>query len=183
MAKSRPPYSLEFRQQMVELVRSGRRPSELAREFEPSAQAIGTWVRQATEEGDPSSAGLTGDERDKLRRLRQENKRLRTEREILSKAAAWCGALGRPMRRLPTLRVRESTSGLLSSNHALSRIGCLPQRLLDAGRSGDGPYRHRRVLQFQPGICTGGGLRVDHGSGTLSTEYVENGRSGSLCLP
>ena len=67
MAKSRPPYSLEFRQQMVELVRSGRRPSELAREFEPSAQAIGTWVRQATEEEDPSSAGLTGDEREGCR--------------------------------------------------------------------------------------------------------------------
>ncbi len=47
MAKSRPPYSPEFRHQMVELVRSGRTPSELAREFAPSAQAIGTWVRQA----------------------------------------------------------------------------------------------------------------------------------------
>ena len=47
MATSRPPYPAEFRQQMVELVRSGRTPSELAREFEPSTQAIGDWVRKA----------------------------------------------------------------------------------------------------------------------------------------
>lgn len=32
---------------MVELVRSGRSPEELAREFEPSSQAICDWVRQA----------------------------------------------------------------------------------------------------------------------------------------
>ena len=89
MAKSRPPYSPEFRHQMVEWVHSGRTPSELAREFAPSAQAIGTWVRQAAKEAGHLTDGLTRDERDELRRLRQENKRLRVEREILSKAAAW----------------------------------------------------------------------------------------------
>ena len=36
MSNTRPPYAAEFRQQMVELVRSGRSPEELAREFEPS---------------------------------------------------------------------------------------------------------------------------------------------------
>ena len=89
MAKSRPPYSPEFRQQMIELVRSGRTPSELAREFEPTAQSICTWVRQSEVEENPSIARLTSDEIEELRRLRKENKRLRTEREILSKAAAW----------------------------------------------------------------------------------------------
>ena len=44
MPKSRPPYPAAFRQQMVELVRSGRTPGELAREFEPSAEAIRNWV-------------------------------------------------------------------------------------------------------------------------------------------
>jgi hypothetical protein len=44
MPKSRPPYPLEFRQRMVELVRAGRTPEELAEEFEPSAQAIRNWV-------------------------------------------------------------------------------------------------------------------------------------------
>ncbi len=40
MPKSHPPYAPEFRRRMVELVRSGRTPEELSREFEPTAQAI-----------------------------------------------------------------------------------------------------------------------------------------------
>ncbi len=47
MSNMRPPYPPEFREQMVELVRSGRSPEELAREFEPSAQAIRNWVSRA----------------------------------------------------------------------------------------------------------------------------------------
>ena len=47
MPKSRPPYPPEFRRQMIELVRAGRTPESLSREFEPSAQAIRNWVRQA----------------------------------------------------------------------------------------------------------------------------------------
>ncbi|MBV8577562.1 MAG: transposase [Acetobacteraceae bacterium] len=92
MPKTRPPYSPEFRRQMVELVRSGRDPTDLAREFEPSAQAIRNWVAQSDrqegrrEEKDP---GLTAAERGELTRLRRENKQLRLERDILSRAAAW----------------------------------------------------------------------------------------------
>ena len=48
MSKTRPPYAAAFRQQMVELVRSGRTPGDLAREFEPSAQAIRTAARRRT---------------------------------------------------------------------------------------------------------------------------------------
>ena len=40
MPKTRPPYAAAFRRQMVDLVRSGRTSEALAREFEPSAQAI-----------------------------------------------------------------------------------------------------------------------------------------------
>jgi len=35
---------------MVELVRAGRSPEELAKEFEPSAQTIRNWVADATSE-------------------------------------------------------------------------------------------------------------------------------------
>lgn len=44
MPKSHPPYPPEFRQRMVELVRAGRNPEELAREFEPSSQTIRNWA-------------------------------------------------------------------------------------------------------------------------------------------
>ena len=64
MPKSRPPpfprrqAPPAFRRQMVELVRTERTPEELAREFEPTAQAIRNWVAQAKrDEGPPVSHG------------------------------------------------------------------------------------------------------------------------------
>jgi transposase len=89
MPKSRPPYPAEFRGQMVELVRAGRTPEELSREFEPSAQAIWNWVGQAERDERRRDDGLTSAERDELGRLRRENRQLRQERDILAKAAAW----------------------------------------------------------------------------------------------
>ncbi len=89
MGKTRPPYPPEFRRQMVELVRSGRSPEQLAREFEPTAQSIRNWVAQADLDDGLRSDGLTTAEREELRRLRRDNRRLREEREILKKAAAW----------------------------------------------------------------------------------------------
>jgi transposase len=89
MGKTRPAYPPEFRRQIVELVRAGRTPEELAREFEPSAQSIRNWVGQADRDEGRRADGLTTVERDELRRLRRENRRLREEREILAKAAAW----------------------------------------------------------------------------------------------
>jgi len=74
---------------MVELVRAGRSAEELAREFEPTATSIRNWVTQADIDEGRVEAGLTSEEKDELRRLRRENRRLKTEREILAKAAAW----------------------------------------------------------------------------------------------
>ncbi len=89
MAERRPPYAPEYRRQMVELVRAGRTPGELAREFECSAQAVRNWVRQADRDEGRREDGLTSAEREELRRLRRENRQLREEREIPKKAAAW----------------------------------------------------------------------------------------------
>ena len=47
MRKSHPPYPPELRRRLVELVRAGRSPAELAEEFEPSDQCIRNWVKQA----------------------------------------------------------------------------------------------------------------------------------------
>ena len=67
---------------------AGRTPEELAAEFEPTAQSIRNWVASLSaiqawrrRADDSGSAGL--------HRLRRENRQLRVEREILSKAAAW----------------------------------------------------------------------------------------------
>jgi len=74
---------------MVALVRSGRAPESLSREFEPSAQTIRNWAEQADRDAGLRADGLTSAERKEIRRLRRDNKRLRVERDILAKAAAW----------------------------------------------------------------------------------------------
>jgi transposase len=89
MSKSRRAYAPEFRRQLVELVHAGRTPEDLAREFEPTAQSIRNWVAQHERHAGRGNGGLATAEREELYRLRRENRQLRLEREILSKAAAW----------------------------------------------------------------------------------------------
>jgi transposase len=89
MGKNGKRYPAELQEQMVRLVRAGRTPKELGREFEPSEQTIRNWVKQADLDEGSRTDGLTTEERQELARLRRENARLKEEREILSKAAAW----------------------------------------------------------------------------------------------
>ena len=97
MPKTKPPYPVEFRDQMVELVQAGRTPAELSREFGVTAQSIAAWVAQAAANSGKPVRGkdvLSSAERDELMRLRRENKRLQQERDILAKATAWFAAKG-----------------------------------------------------------------------------------------
>jgi transposase len=75
--RTHPPYPAEFRRRLVELVRGGRSPESLAREFEPSAPAIRNWCRQSELEEGPEFQRLTGAEREELQRLRRETRKLR----------------------------------------------------------------------------------------------------------
>ena len=104
MPKTHSPYAPEYRRQMVELVRSGRTPGELAREFECSASAIRNWVRQADRDEGRREDGLTSSELEELRRLRRDNRQLREEREILAKATAWSA------RETGSVRAKSSSS-------------------------------------------------------------------------
>jgi transposase len=61
-----PPCAPEFRRRMIELVRASRTPEQLAKEFEPSAQAIRNWVAQADRDEGHREDGLTTVEREKL---------------------------------------------------------------------------------------------------------------------
>ena len=90
-----PPYSLEFRQEAVRLLRSsGRSVPQLARELGCSPQSLRNWARQVdVDEG--KAEGLSSDEREELRRLRRELRVVTEEREILKKAAAFFANDGR----------------------------------------------------------------------------------------
>ena len=88
MPRTRPPYPQRFRREAVELVRSGTPIKQVAADLGVSEQTLRNWRRQ--EDVDVGRAeGLTSAEREELRALRRENRRLLQEREILRKAAAF----------------------------------------------------------------------------------------------
>jgi transposase len=89
MAEKGVRYTPEFRRQMVDLARSGRSPAALSKEFGPTTWSIMRWLKQAERDMGKADGGLTSVEREELSRLRRENRKLKEEREILSKAAAW----------------------------------------------------------------------------------------------
>ena len=81
--RRRGRYPPEYKERIVELVRAGRSPGSLAREFEPSEQTIRNWVKQADLDEGLQSDGLTTEARKELRELKREVKRRRMERAIL----------------------------------------------------------------------------------------------------
>lgn len=131
MPKFHPPYPTEFRQQMVELVRAGRTPIELAEEFGCSDQTIRNWVAQsAIDNGNPlpGKVGLTSAEREELTRLRRQVRQLQMERDILAKARP--GSPARAGGRPRPLRTREREPGRLPSAHAVPGIEGVAEWLL-----------------------------------------------------
>jgi transposase len=99
MAEKSIRYTPEFKRQMVGLVRAGRKPAALSKEFGPSAWTIALWAKQARRDAGDGDGGLTSAEREELRRLRRENRQLKEDREILSKAAAWFATEKAPTKR------------------------------------------------------------------------------------
>ena len=91
----KPPYPAQFRQQMIDLVATGRRPSELAREFGCHETSILSWIRAAKgSDAAPAatlqnSTALNAAERQELIELRRKLRQVQMERDILAKATAW----------------------------------------------------------------------------------------------
>jgi transposase-like protein len=83
------PHPEEFRRRAVELAREGSRPiAQLAKELGVSDSGLRKWVSQA-EIDEGKRQGLPTADREELSRLRRENRVLRMERDLLSRAAAF----------------------------------------------------------------------------------------------
>ena len=80
----------EFKAQAVRLVLDeGKSVPSVARDLDLTESNLRTWVERARADRTHGRTGLTTAEREELARLRKENRELRTEREILKKAAAF----------------------------------------------------------------------------------------------
>ena len=92
MTQKRKHYSKQFKVDAVKLViEQGYNVSEAARNLGIHHSSLRRWKKQLDADGNqafPGKGHMTT-EKEELYRLRKENKRLRMEREILKKAAAF----------------------------------------------------------------------------------------------
>ncbi len=92
MTTERKSYSRQFKIDAVKLVtEQGCRITEAARNLEINPNLLAKWKNQFAGERDRAfpGKGHMAPENEELNRLRNENKRLRMEHEILKKAAAF----------------------------------------------------------------------------------------------
>ena len=91
--KSRRPrrqFDDDFKAQAVRLILDESKSiAATARDLDLTESALRQWVERARADRTQGRTGLTTNEREELARLRKENRELRTEREILKKAAAF----------------------------------------------------------------------------------------------
>lgn len=88
--RSRRKFTAEQKAAAVRLVRETGSISQVARDLDLTESALRNWVKQAEiDEGSGPAGALSSEEKEELRRLRAENRRLQMERDFLKKAAAF----------------------------------------------------------------------------------------------
>jgi transposase len=90
--KTRPAYPPEFRREAVQMLRAGRTPKELAASLGVSEQTLRNWRCQDEADRRERRDVPTSAELEELRALRKENARLKQERDLLKRAAAFFAA-------------------------------------------------------------------------------------------
>ena len=86
--RARRSFTSEFKAEAVELVRaSGKRIGEIARDLDLTETVLRDWVKRSQEV--PSGRLVDVDERAELKRLREEVRVLRMERDFAKKAAVF----------------------------------------------------------------------------------------------
>jgi transposase-like protein len=109
MPPTHPRYPLKYRRRIAELARAGRKIEELAREFEPSANAIRKWVKQGALDDGLRSDGLTTGEPRNSPVCGARNASCAKNARYLQKPRP--GSLRRPARRPRGVRIRRSQPG------------------------------------------------------------------------
>ena len=88
--RKRRQFTAEQKAEAVKLVKEVGSIRRVARDLDLHETVLSRWVKQAEiDAGEGSEGALTTEEKEELRKLRRENKRLRMERDFLKKAAAF----------------------------------------------------------------------------------------------
>ena len=84
-------YTDEFKQQLVDLSRSGKRRCDTCREYDNSHSLFDKWVKQAENPGSFHEKDNRTPGQEELLKLRKENQQLKMEDDILKQAALILG--------------------------------------------------------------------------------------------
>lgn len=90
MPRQKRVFTPEYRAEAVQLVLAANKPvAEVARDLGIGESTLGNWVAKAKEKGVVLDQPLDVDERAELKRLREDYRVVKMERDFLSKAAAF----------------------------------------------------------------------------------------------
>ena len=127
MPRTRPPYPEEFRREAIRLAQLGDKPQrKLAKDLGISDVTLRHWLKEEKAARGERPGGLSQDEREELARLRDENAKLRMEREILRKAAVFFAREddGRSASATPSSLQRRRTFPFTCSRSNRGSVSC-----------------------------------------------------------
>lgn len=89
--RERRSFNDEYKQQVLELIRTGDKSvSQICRDLDLTESSVRKWIKSdQASNGIMTQNSLSETDQQELERLRTENKRLKTERDILKKATAF----------------------------------------------------------------------------------------------
>lgn len=89
--RQRRTFTSEFKQQLVNLYRSGKRKCDIVREYDIASSLLDKWIDQADNSGSFKERDNRTPEDQELLELRKQNQQLKMENDILKQAALILG--------------------------------------------------------------------------------------------
>jgi len=89
--RPRRTFAPEFKQQLIDLYRSGKRKADIVREYDIVSSLLNKWIEQAENTGSFKEKENRTPEEQELIELRKQNKQLKMENDILKQAALILG--------------------------------------------------------------------------------------------
>ena len=90
-SRPRRTFNDEFKNQLVQLYRSGKRKSDIVREYDIASSLLDKWIAQAENTGSFKEKDNRTPEEQELIELRKQNQQLKMENDILKQAALILG--------------------------------------------------------------------------------------------
>ncbi len=90
-SRQRRTFTPEFKQQIVDLYRSGKRKCDIIREYNIASSLLDKWIAQAENTGSFKEKDNRSAQEQELIDLRKRNKQLEMENDILKQAALIMG--------------------------------------------------------------------------------------------